>query len=165
MTAWGGRATLPAMTTVPRIVASALLLLTIPRLGAADRDIVIETPGERPPTTRAVLGGLLGAGLVVGALGVYWHLDSRSAADDVSSQKFTGKAWTSEDIALADQADRSKTRATIAYGIGGALLIGAVIAFIATDPRSETVVITPTRGTPTVAPVQGGAVLGGMWSF
>ncbi len=153
------------MTTVSRIAASALLLLAIPRLAAADRDIVIETPGERTTATKAVLGGLLGAGLLVGAAGVYWNLDSRSASAEVSSGKFTGKAWTSEDIAFADQADRSKTRATIAYGIGGALLIGAAIAFIATDPPSETVVITPRRTIPTVAPTPGGAVLGGMWSF
>lgn len=153
------------MTTVPRIVVSAALLLAIPRLAAADRDIVIETPGERSITTKAALGGMFAASLLVGGFGVYWHLDSRSASDDVSASKFTGKAWTSDDIALADQADRSKTRATIAYGIGGALLIGAAIAFIVTDPPSETVVITPTRGTPTVAPTPGGAVLGGMWSF
>ncbi len=153
------------MPTVPRIMLSAALLLALPRLAIADRDIVIETPGERSTTNKAVLGGLLGASLLIGGLGVYWHLDSRSAATDVSSSKFTGKAWSSEDIALADQADRSRTRATVAYGIGGALLIGAAIAFIVTDPPSETVVITPSRGTPTVAPTQGGAVLGGMWSF
>lgn len=153
------------MTIAPRIAASALLLLALPRPAAADRDIVIETPGERSIKTKAVLGGVFGASLLVGALGVYWHLDSRSAADSVSASKFTGKAWTSEDMTIADQADRSRTRATIAYGIGGALLVGAVIAFIATDPPSETVVITPSRATPTVAPVQGGAVLGGMWSF
>jgi len=153
------------MTTAPRIVVSAALLLAIPRLAAADRDIVIETPGERSTSTKAALGGIFAASLLFGGIGVYWHLDSRSASRDVSASKFTGKAWTADDIALADQADRSKTRATIAYGIGGAVLIGAAIAFIVTDPPSETVRITPTRGTPTVAPIPGGAVLGGMWSF
>ncbi|MBA3458199.1 MAG: hypothetical protein H0T42_34275 [Deltaproteobacteria bacterium] len=152
------------MTTASRIAVSALVLVAMPRLAAAERDIVIETPGERSTANKAALGGLLGAGLIVGGLGVFWHLDSRSAADDVSASKFTGEAWTAEDRAVADRGDRSKTRATIAYGIGGALLVGAAIAFILTDPPSETVVITP-RGTPTVAPTEGGAVLGGMWSF
>ena len=165
LTGWAQGATLPAMTTVPRIVVRTALLLAIPRLAAADRDIVIETPGERSTSTKAVVGGIFGASLLVGGLGVYWHLDSRSASRDVSASKFTGNAWTSDDIALADQADRSRTRATIAYGIGGALLIGAAIAFIVTDPPSETVLITPTRGTPIIAPTRGGAVLGGMWSF
>jgi hypothetical protein len=165
LTASGCRANLPAMTTVTRIVASALVLLTTSRLAAADRDIVIETPNERSTNTKILLGVVAGAGVVAGGLGAYWHLDSRSAAADVSAGKFTGEAWTSEDVALADQADRSGSRAAVAYGIGGALLIGAAIAFIVTDPGSETTVITPNRGTPTVAPTAGGAVLGGMWSF
>lgn len=153
------------MTSLSRIAVSTLVLVAMPRLAAAERDIVIETPGERSTATKAALGGLLGAGLIAGGLGAFWHLDSRSAADDLSAGKFTGQAWTADDIAKADRADRSKTRATVAYGIGGALLLGAAIAFILTDPPSETVVITPSRGTPTVAPTEGGAVLGGMWSF
>jgi hypothetical protein len=165
LTSSGRRVNLPAMTTVTRIVASTLVLLVAPRLAAADRDIVIETPNERATHTKIVLGATVAAGVLVGGLGVFWHLDSRSAADDLSAGKFTGRAWTSEDIALADQADRSRTRATVAYGIGGALLVGAAIAFIVTDPGSETVVITPNRATPTVAPMPGGAVFGGMWSF
>ena len=44
--------------------------------------------------------------------------------------------------------------------------IGAAIAFIVTDPGSETTVITPSRTTtPTVSATDGGAVVGGMWSF
>lgn len=161
---WASRVNLPGMTTVTRIVASALVLLTTSRFAAADRDIVIETPKERSTSTKILLGAVAGAGVLASGLGAYWHLDSRSAAEDVSAGKFTGEAWTSEDIARAEQADRSKARATIAYGIGGALLIGAAIAFIVTDPGHETTVITPNR-TPTVAPTPGGAVFGGMWSF
>jgi len=153
------------MSTLTRIVASALVLAGTTRIVAADRDIVIETPGERSTNAKILLAGLVGAGLVVGGSGVVWHLDSREASDELSTGKFTGKAWTHEDIALFEQADRSKTRATIAYSIGGALLIGAAIAFIVTDPGSETTVITPSRTTPTVSGTEGGAVLGGMWSF
>jgi hypothetical protein len=101
----------------------------------------------------------------LGGLGLYWHLDSQTAADDVGSVTFTGNAWTAEDVALVDQADRSRTRAVVAYSVGGALVIGAIIAFIATDPPTETFTIRPRGGTPTVVPTQGGAMLGGTWSF
>jgi len=153
------------MSTTARIVASALVLVGTSQIAAADRDIVIETPGERPANTKILLAGLVGASLIAGGFGLYWHLDSRSASDELSAGKFTGKAWTSEDIALVEQADRSTTRATIAYGIGGGLLLGAAIAFIATDPGSETTVITPNRATPTVSSTSGGAVLGAKWRF
>jgi hypothetical protein len=84
----------------------------------------------------------------------------------VSSDRYTGHAWTADDQALVDRADRSRTRAIVAYSAGGALLIGAAIVYMVTEPKSETAVIHPHgRGTPTVAPTEGGAVLGGMWSF
>lgn len=126
------------------------------------REIVVETPGERSTSNKLLCGGLAAAGLVAGALGVYWHLDSRDAADAVSADTFTGRAWSAEDVALVDQADRSKTRATVAYGLGGALLVAAVVTFIVTDPPSERSVI---RTGAIVAPTSGGAVVGGMWSF
>jgi len=148
------------------VPAFCVLALLAPRAARADKDIVIEVPGERTMDNKLLLGGLAGAGFLVGAVGAYFHLDSRSAANDVSSAKYTGHAWTSEDEALVDRADRSKTRAIVGYSVGGALLIGAVVAFIVTEPRSETTVIHPHgRGSPTLAPTSGGAVLGGMWTF
>src|SRR5690349_10078622 len=80
----------------------------------ADKDIVIEIPGERSTENKVLLGGLAGAGLLLGVLGAYWHLDSRSASNDVSADSFTGHAWTAEDEALHDRADRSRGRAIIA---------------------------------------------------
>ncbi|MDB4960378.1 MAG: hypothetical protein JWP01_377 [Myxococcales bacterium] len=153
------------MSIAARSVACALVFVCSSRVASADKDISFESKGERSTTTRILLGSLLGAGVIAGGLGVYWHLDSKSASDDVGAVTFTGKAWTAEDVALVDQADRSRTRAAVAYGIGGALVLGAIIAFIATDPPTETVVITPRRGTPTLTPTDGGATLGGTWSF
>lgn len=132
---------------------------------AADREIVIETPGERSPANKALLVGLAGAGVLAGGLGLYWHLDSRSAADEVSASVFTGEAWTSEDVASVEQAERARTRAAVAYGIGGAFVVGALVALIVTEPAPERTVIRPRSATPTVAPTEGGALVGGRWSF
>ncbi|MEO7091828.1 MAG: hypothetical protein ABI175_01175 [Polyangiales bacterium] len=146
--------------------AICMLALVVPRIARADKDIVIEIPGERTTGQKLLVGGLAGAGFLAGAIGAYFHYDSRQASDEVGSDKFTGHAWTADDQALVDQADRSRSRAIIGYSIGGALLVGAVIAFIVTDPPSETTVIRPHgRGSPTVMPTPGGAMVGGAWSF
>lgn len=156
------------MTASLRCVACTLILSSIPLSAAAKdlgRDIVIETPGERTTNNKLVLGGIAGLGVVAGALGVYFHLDSRSASDAVSADALTGRAWTQEEVDLVDRASSSRTNAAVAYSLGGALLIGAVIALIVTEPPSETTVIRPHTGTPTVMPTSGGAMVGGVWSF
>lgn len=153
----------------PRVVIGsvivALAVTSTVRVAAAEREIVIDTPGERTRENKLLLAGLAGAGVLAGGLGLYWHLDSRSASREVSAKELTGKAWTSDRQALVEQADRSRTRAAIAYGIGGALVVSAVVALIVTEPPSERTVIHPRSATPTVAPIQGGAVVGGAWSF
>jgi len=128
------------------------------------RDITIEVPGERSRNNKLVIGGVAAAGAIVSVLGVYWHLDSRDASNEVSADAFTGKAWGDDEIALVDRAERSKTRATVAYSIGGALLIGAVAAWIFTAPKSETAII---RTGVIVTPPDhgGGGVVSKMWSF
>jgi hypothetical protein len=146
------------------ICAAAVALA--PRHVRADGDIVIDVPGERTFENKLLVGGLAGGGLIAGALGVYFHLDSRSAASDVTSDHFTGHAWTAADADSVARADSSKTRAIVAYSLGGALLLGAAVALIVTEPKSTTAVIHPHgRGSPTVAPTEGGAVVGGLWSF
>lgn len=151
------------MLRVPRFAVAALALACSAGLSHA-KELVIETPGERTLTNKLVLAGVAVSGGVAGALGVYWHLDSKSASDEVSAADYTGKSWTPARAALVEQADRSSTRAMIAYGIGGALLVSTVIAMIVTEPASEVTVIQTTAA-PTFAPVEGGAVLGGVWSF
>jgi hypothetical protein len=136
------------------------------------KDIVLEIPGERSPKTLAVVGGLVGGALIAGGIGLYYNLDSRSAADAVSAHEPNGRVWTVADQADVTRAHDSGTRAAIGYGIGGALLIGAAVTYILTEPRSEKRIIHP-HGTgataptpvPSVVPASGGAVLGGQWSF
>jgi hypothetical protein len=141
--------------------------LLAPRAALAERrgrDLVVEVPGERSANNKLVLAGLAGGGALIGALGLYFHLDSRSAAGDVSAKSVTGRAWTPAEQALADRADRSATRAGIAYGIGGALLVGAAIAYIATEPESRTNVIH-TGPAPAIIPARDSVGLGGTWTW
>jgi hypothetical protein len=127
------------------------------------RDIVIDVPGERSRNNKLLCGGLLATGVIAGALGVYWHLDSRDASNAVSADYFTGEAWTQAHVDLVERADRSKTRATVAYTVGGAFLIGAIAAWIFTEPKTETAVI---HTGVTVGPTsEGGTVVSRMWSF
>ncbi len=147
------------------LIIAGIALPAIARAGDRGREIVIVTPGERTLGNKLVLGGIAGAGAIVGAIGVYFHLDSRSASDAVSADAKTGHAWSQDDVDQVDRASSSRTRTEICYGVGGALLIGAVIALIATEPSSETTVIRPHSATPTVTPTVGGAMVGSVWSF
>lgn len=130
------------------------------------RDIVVTVPGDRDARNIALVAGIAGAGAVFSAIGVYYHLDSKSAADEVSTKHPTNLPWTADDQAAVDRAHGSGIKAGVFYGIGGAVLIGAIVTYIVTEPKSETTVIHPHyAAVPVVAPAPGGAVLGGAWSF
>jgi hypothetical protein len=126
------------------------------------KEIVIDIPGERSRTNKLVLAATTAAGVIAGGVGLYWHLDSRSASNEVSSDVFTGHAWSAADEAEVARADRSRTRAAIAYTVGGAFITAAIVALIVTEPKSEQTVIRPHAS---LQPTTGGAVVGGMWSF
>ena len=128
-------------------------------------DIVVDIPGERTATSKIVIASGAAATAIAGALGLYWHLDSRSLSRAVSATVPGGRAWTVGDADKAERAASDRTRAAVAYSIGGALLVGTIISLILTEPRGETQVIHPHTATPTVIPAPGGAILGGMWSF
>jgi len=127
------------------------------------REIVIDVPGLRSKNEKLILGSLLAAGTIAGALGLYFHLDSRSSANEVSAQLFTGKVWTDGREQTYNDADRARTRAIIAYSIGSAFVVGAIATFIATEPSSERTVIRPRRTA--VVPTRGGALATTGWSF
>jgi hypothetical protein len=129
------------------------------------KPITIVAPGDRSTNNKLVLGALAGAGVLAGAAGLYFHLDSRSLSDEVGTDTFTGTAWSSEKQSIVDDANSSRTAAIALYGVGSAFLIGAVVYWIATDPPDETIVIQPRSAQPTIAPTPGGAVFGGTWSF
>jgi hypothetical protein len=124
------------------------------------KDIVVTTPGERSTKNIVVLASIAGAGVLVGGLGVYFNLDSKSAADEVSAHGAATLPWTPQRQATYDRAHDSGVKAEVFYGVGGALLIGAFVGLIATQPKSETTVIRPH-----VEAGPGGAMLGGSWSW
>lgn len=126
------------------------------------REITVDIPGERSLNNKLMLAATAGAGLLAGGLGLYFHLDSRSAANEVSATVFTGVAWTPADQAQVDRADRSKTRAIFAYTLGGALVTAAIVELIVTEPKSEHRVIHPEAS---VAVSASGAMVGGTWRF
>lgn len=127
------------------------------------KDTVLQVQDERSAANIAMVAGIAGAGALAGGIGLYFHLDSKSAADKVSAHRETGTVWTQADQATYQQAHDSGVKAAVFYSIGGALVIGAVVALIVTEPKTETVVIHP-RG-PSISPTPGGAMLGGTWRF
>jgi hypothetical protein len=159
------------------LVAPRLVLADIPDDGASPtdapagsaaprevairhRDIVVTTPGERTTKNMAILASIAGAGVLLGGVGLYFNLDAKSASDEVSTHHATALPWTPERQATYDRAHDSSVKAGIFYGVGGAMLLGAAIAFIVTQPKDETTVIHPHIE---VGP--GGTTLGGSWSF
>ncbi len=117
---------------------------------------------SRTPSQKLLIGGLLvGAAAAIG-FGAYYHLDSRDAANEVSSNgDLTGETWTAAHQATYDRADVSGTRAIVCYVVGAALLGGVIAAAWHSQPVEEEVLVTRIG----VAPVHGGAVVGGAWSW
>lgn len=133
------------------------------------RDIVVRYTPNRSKQNITLIASIAGAAVVMGAVGLYFHFDANSAAEEVAAKTFTGRAWTSDRQEAYDTAQRSSTIAGVMYGIGGALLLSTAIVFIATEPERKEIVITPHSGTPKptamLAPTRGGAIVGGTWRW
>lgn len=137
--------------------------------GAADyrpqpmkKDIVIKVYRDRDTNNMLMLGGIAGLGAVLGAVGVYYNLDSRDAARAVSPKMPTNQPWTATQQADYDRAHSSGVKAGIFYGLGGAALLASAVLFIVTAPGEEATVIHPHYA---IAPTQGGAFVARAWSF
>jgi hypothetical protein len=124
------------------------------------KDIVIKQYPDRSRKNVIALWSTAGAGVVLGGVGFAFHLDYRSKADELSSNRFTGQPWTPERQATYDDAHRSSVIAGVFYGVGGATLLAATIAFIVTEPKAETIIIHPH-----VDPKTGSTTLGAGWRF
>jgi hypothetical protein len=132
------------------------------------KDVIIVSYPDRSKkniTTLAVLGG---AGLLAGAIGLYFHMDWRSSSNEVATNDYTGDVWTAAHQDTYDRAHSSSIAAGVLYGLGGGLLLATAITYIATEPKAETMIIHPNsrpKRSALVAPTQGGAMIGGRWSF
>ena len=91
------------------------------------------------------------------ASALYYNLDSQSAANAVSANvgvdlmsrvTSSGRVWTPDDQSNYDRAHDSAVKAGIFYGVGGAVLIGAVVTLIVTQPKDETTIIHPHSAAP-----------------
>ncbi len=115
-----------------------------------------------------VLGSIAAGGALLGLVGVAFNLDSQSQANKVTLVQATSIPWTPADQKAYDRAHSSGVVAGVFYGLGGAALFTAAIAYIVTAPKDEVTAIRP-HGyggpQPTVAPTPGGAILGGAWTF
>ena len=130
------------------------------RTSLRHKDIVVTTPGDRSTKNIAILASVAGAAALFGGIGLYWNLDSKSAADEVSAHRLLSTPWTPERQATYDRAHDSGVKAGVFYGVGGALLLGAIVGLIVTTPSPETTVIHPH-----VAVGPDGASIGGSWSW
>jgi hypothetical protein len=132
--------------------------------GASGRDIVVVTEGSRSTRNILALSGVAAAALAFGGIGLYYNLDARDAANQVTTTGPVGEPWTKADQATYDRANSSSTKAEVFYGVGGACAIAVAVAYMVTAPPSETTVIHP-HATAVVAPTRGGAVVAGVWRF
>ncbi len=153
---------LVAATTAARAGTAAIPEGTAPQTASEGKDVVIETPEERTTMNIVAIASVAGGGALIGGLGVYFHLDSKTESDKVSAGVPTGRPWLPADQAAVDQASSDRTKAIIFYSLGGAAIIGAAVALILTDPGSTKTVIHPHTA---IAPLPGGAIAMHEWRF
>lgn len=125
---------------------------------------------SRTKKQRVVIASLLGGSLVFAGLGLYFHLDSRDKADELSAAgSHTGQVWTQEREDTRNSGRTSGRLAIGGYVLGGALMIAAGVALVMTQPGSELVKVDDSATKPAVpvsiAPVRGGAIVGKGWVF
>jgi hypothetical protein len=132
------------------------------------RDIVVTSQDDRPLGNVIALASVGGASVLAGAVGLYYNLDARSKAQELSAHSFTGQTWDAAHQSDYDEVHSSSVKAGIFYSIGGVLLLGTIIGYIVTEPKTDTTIIHPhvdPKPTALVAPTRGGALVGGTWRF
>jgi hypothetical protein len=150
------------------LVASPARAETDPSAGdVPDGDVQFQLERSRTKKQRVVILSLLGGAAVFGGVGLLFHLDSRSASDEVSAVgAHTGRVY---DAALDDtrnRALRSRNLAIAGYAVGGAALVGALVAVIITEPGTEVFTVGTEAATPvSLAPRPGGFVVEKAWRF
>ncbi len=157
------------------IVALGVVLASVPAGadtnyfggGGDPTEVKYRRPKSRTLGQQLTIAGFTAGGLLAGGVGVYFHLDSRDAASELSSDGRVMGAWTADRQAQFDRAGSSGTKAIIGYSVGAVLLGAAVVALWRSVPGDEEVAIEPARkaAVPVIAPVAGGAVVGGAWSW
>jgi hypothetical protein len=116
----------------------------------------------RPRKHKLLIGGLAAGAAVFAGAGLYFHLDSRSIANELSADTPQGTRWSEE---LQDKYDRGQLDGTLAiasYVIAGGLVGGVIAALILTDPGEDEVDL---RVRPTAGVIPGGGAVGAAWRW
>lgn len=127
---------------------------------------------ERNTRQRILIASLFGSSVLFAGVGVLFHIDSKNKSDDVSTDagRHSGRVYTEELDDARRAGVRSRNLAIAGYAVSGGFLIGTLVAYVLTDPGQETVQVgteaaTGSGRTLVVAPTDGGALIGGYWSF
>jgi hypothetical protein len=127
--------------------------------------ITVRAQRSRTRAQRLVIGSLLGgAGLFAGAA-IYFHLDSRRIASDLSADTPQNQRWSDELDAKYDRGQLVGKLSITSYVVSAGLIAGAIVAIITTDPGTELVEIQGKPVKPTAQVVPGGATVGATWSW
>lgn len=144
--------------------------------GAAAEPMTFEVDRPRTKEAKILIASLFGGAVVFAGAGLLFHLHARSQADEVSTRTdhHTGKVYTDELDATRRDAVRAGRFAAAGYAISGGFLVATFVAYLLTDPGTETIRVgeqeveppAPT-GPPRVdiVPVPGGGTVGASWTF
>jgi hypothetical protein len=136
-------------------------------------DVVFRIDKERTTTDRIVIGSIGGGAVLFGAIGALFTLDYNDKSGQVeASGTHTGIVYSDRLEDTRKSAIRSRNFAIASYSLAGVALIGTIVAYIVTDPGTEEVTYGPggviekkVQSSTLVAPIEGGAMVGRIWSF
>jgi hypothetical protein len=151
----------------PRALGLALALAATAAPVAARAD-AYSFELERPRTSRQrwLLAGLGGGAVLFGGIGLLLHLRTNRLADEVSATNGpTGLVYTEDREDTRAAAMRSRTLTIGAYGLAGGLLVATFVAFLITDPGTETITLQSAAPPIGIEPIDGGAVAWTGWRF
>ncbi len=158
-----------ALSTLAMLVLATTALPARAQADASTSATTFEVDKERTNRQRILIASLGGGAVLVAAVGLLFHLDLRDKSDAVSaSGPHTGMVYTDEVDDTRRSALRSRNVTIAAYGVGAGLLVATLVAYVITDPGTETIVLGEEAAPPvavTIEPVAGGALVGGGWSF
>jgi len=127
----------------------------------------IKVRANRPRTgeQKLLIGGLAGGAALAAGIGIYFHLDSRRIANDLSADSPQVVRWSPERRDKYDRGQLDGKLAIASYVIAGALIGGTIVAVLMTDPGSDLIEVPTRRVTPTAGLVPGGGTVGAVWSW
>lgn len=149
---------------IPTVVLAAALVAPAPATAddyfkdtPSSTSVEVRYPKQRTLGQRLTIYGLLGGGAIFAGLGAWSHVESRDKSKELEIAAVDPEeTWTQDRQDLYDDAVQARSIAAVSYVLSAGFLAGAAVAAYLTRPGYETV---------TVHPTQGGAMLGGTWTW